>query len=135
MIFSKRSYNGISALIFLSTLVFVFVISFLLLFFIDKVKYNKGFNVYLPASDSYIFKDIEKSVDILISVSQDGSIFVNDNRTSGADLIDVVNLLTGNNKENALKLEIDKAIKYEDIINLANFFKYNGYQNLIFITD
>lgn len=103
--------------------------------FVGKIKENKGFNVYLPSSDGYVFKDIEKSQDVLIFITEEANIFVNDKATTGSDLIDNIDIITGGNKDNVLKIEMDKSLKYEEVINLTNFLKFNGYKNLVFITD
>lgn len=132
---NEIKYGFQSIIILFSSLFAVILISFGLLFFILKIDGNKGFNVYLPSSDSYIFKDMEKRPDLLLTIDANANIFINNSESSGDELIAKIDLLTNGDKESNIRIQIDKSLRYGDVINLINFLKYNEYKNLIFITN
>ncbi len=126
----KKYFGYIFALIFSLSVVF----SIAIFIFLTKIKQNKGLNLYLPESDSYIFKDIEQQKGITIQVDEDVKMYIDSEEINSLEILNILKQKT-QNKEDNIYLEINENINYKNIISLVDLLKNEGYINITLITN
>lgn len=110
----------------------ILIFSSWMILFLLKIEQNKGINIFLPTSDTYIFEEIEqKERKIKIQIDQNADIFLNGRKINSMEIIKEIE---NEPKDVTIFLEIDENLSYKDVINLIDLLKYHKYTEIILIT-
>ncbi|MDD5773974.1 MAG: biopolymer transporter ExbD [bacterium] len=105
----------------------------LVLFFMVTTTFvlQTGFKITLPRTS---VREIQPIRDLVVSISQNGAIFLNSDRVTLDNFSDKLKKI-GNLQEKLLIIKADKKVYHEVVVNVMDIAKTNGVNKIVIATE
>ncbi len=106
----------------------------LIIFMVTAPMLQEGVSVELPQAKGTPLEKVQQNDEVIISVSGNGDLFVNETRTTEAQLADVILQSLKDRPSREVFLRADKNVPYGTVVRIMGNLKTAGVSNLGMIT-
>jgi biopolymer transport protein TolR len=106
----------------------------LIIFMVTAPMLQEGVSVELPQAKGTPLEKVQQNNEIIISVSGNGDIFVNEKKTTESQLAELILQLTKDKPNREVFLRADKNVSYGAVVRIMGNLKNAGVTNLGMIT-
>lgn len=106
----------------------------LIIFMVTAPMLQEGVSVELPQAKGAPLEKVQQNNEIIISVSGNGDIFVNEKKTTENQLAELILQLTKDKPNREVFLRADKNVSYGAVVRIMGNLKNAGVTNLGMIT-
>jgi len=105
----------------------------LIIFMVAAPLLASGVDVELPETDAEAMT--EEVEPISVSITQDGSIFVQETEVAFDDLVDHLSAIAETGYENQIYIRADKRVAYDDVAKVLGRLQKAGFSNFGLVAD
>ncbi len=106
----------------------------LIIFMVTAPMLQEGVSVELPQAKGAPLDKVQQNDEIIISVSGNGEIYVNEKKTTESQLADLILQSLKDRPSREVFLRADKAVQYGTVVRIMGNLKAAGVSNLGMIT-